>query len=92
MAITVLILAGQRFILTRVFGSLEADVYAAARSYLFILAFAIPFIAVYNAGAALFRVMGNSRVSMYVSFAMNLLNIAAWAWPGRRSPRSFPAS
>ena len=75
-AITVLILAGQRFILTRVFGSLEADVYAAARSYLFILAFAIPFIAVYNAGAALFRVMGNSRVSMYVSFAMNLLNIA----------------
>lgn len=70
------ILAGQRFILTRVFGTLEADVYAAASDYLFILAFAIPFIAVYNAGAALFRVMGNSRISMYVSLAMNLLNIA----------------
>lgn len=71
-----IILLGQNFILTKVFGKVDADVYAAAQSYLFILAFAIPFIAVYNSGAALFRVMGNSRISMYVSLAMNLLNIA----------------
>lgn len=73
--IMVLILVGQNFILTGVFGKLDADVHAAAQSYLFILAFAIPFIAIYNSGAALFRVMGNSKISMYVSLAMNLLNI-----------------
>ena len=74
-AVTILILLGQSFILTRVFGRLDHDVHQAAADYLFILTFAIPFIAVYNSGAALFRVMGNSRISMYVSLAMNLLNI-----------------
>lgn len=74
--VMVLLLAGQRFILNTVFGQIDADVYEAAHTYLFILAFAVPFIAIYNSGAALFRVMGNSRISMNVSLAMNLLNIA----------------
>lgn len=35
----------------------------------------IPFLALYSAGAALFRVMGNSGTSMWVSTAMNAINV-----------------
>ena len=31
--------------------------------------------ALYNAGAAIFRVMGNSKVSMQVSIVMNIINV-----------------
>ena len=35
----------------------------------------IPFIALYNGGAAIFRAMGNSQVSMRVSLLMNAINV-----------------
>ena len=59
-----------------IFGSVEADVMAGALSYLLITALSYPFIALYNAGAALFRVDGNSRLPMTVSVICNLINIA----------------
>lgn len=34
-----------------------------------------PFVAVYNSCAALFRAMGNSRISMLTSLVMNIINI-----------------
>lgn len=57
------------------FGGVSADVMANARIYLFYSAMSYPFIAVYNACAALFRSMGNSKVSMIISFIMNMINI-----------------
>jgi putative MATE family efflux protein len=57
------------------FGDVNADVMANARTYLFYSAMSYPFIAVYNACAALFRSMGNSKVSMIISFFMNFINI-----------------
>lgn len=63
------------FILHQVFGKITAEVMAHSSTYLDIVSLSIPFIALYNGGAALFRTMGNSRVSMYTSLLMNGINI-----------------
>lgn len=57
------------------FGSIADDVMAAGLLYLRITALSFPFIALYNAGAAIFRSLGNSRVSMKVSTLMNIINV-----------------
>lgn len=58
------------------FGDTDAAVMDSAMIYFLISAFSYPFIAVYNAGAALYRAQGNSKVSMYTSALMNVINIA----------------
>lgn len=63
------------FILHGLFGQIEADVMANASTYFLIVEASIPFMALYSAGAAIFRVMGNSSVSMKVSIGMNLVNV-----------------
>ena len=57
------------------FGAIEDDVMANALSYFVISAISYPFIAIFNGLAALFRTMGNSKITMIASFFMNLLNI-----------------
>lgn len=47
----------------------------AAQIYLLIVSVSIPFIALYNACAAVFRTMGNAKVPMYLSLLMNSINI-----------------
>ena len=66
---------GKGFILHLVFGQIDADVMHHANIYLLIVNASIPFIALYNAGAAIFRSMGNSQVSMKVSMLMNIINV-----------------
>lgn len=63
-------------ILSFVFGSIEADVRSNARIYFYITALSYPFLGLYNAGAALFRAIGNSQISMKTSFVMNIFNVA----------------
>lgn len=75
-AVSLLLYLLSGFILGTVFGAIEPDVYAHARTYLLIVTLTAPFVAVYSAGAALFRTMGNSRVSMLISLIMNVVNIA----------------
>lgn len=58
------------------FGSIEPDVMENALIYLTISALSFPFLAVYNACAALFRSMGNSQVTLKVSILINLINVA----------------
>lgn len=67
---------GKGFILNVVFGSIEPDVEAYSNTYMMIVFGCIPFIALYNSGAALFRAMGNSRITMIISIIMNLINVA----------------
>jgi len=59
-----------------VFGAIEADVAAYASTYFDIVTLSFPFMAVYSAGAALFRVMGDSRTTMWISLMTNLINAA----------------
>jgi putative MATE family efflux protein len=61
--------------LNLLFGAVSADVMVNAKIYLFYSAMSYPFIAVYSACAALFRSMGNSKVSMIISFFMNVINL-----------------
>lgn len=70
-----LVMAMCRPMLRAVFGSIDADVMRFAQTYFFVSAVSYPFMGVYNAGAALFRAQGNSRVSMYASLVMNVINI-----------------
>lgn len=69
-------LLGRDAILRLFFGSVEADVMAAAQTYFMITACSFPFLGIYDAGAALYRVMGKTSVTMYVSLAMNVVNVA----------------
>ena len=64
-----------RGLLKLFFGSIDESVMDAGLIYLRITALSFPFIALYNAGAALFRSTGNSKISMQVSLLMNAINI-----------------
>ncbi len=74
--ITAIVYLGRNFILHSVFGAIDADVMSSANTYLMIVTASIPLIALYNGGAAIFRAMGNSKVSMQVSIVMNVINVA----------------
>ena len=62
-------------VLTTVFGRIDADVMAATDKYYSIVMASIPGIALYNGGAAIFRTMGKSDVSLKVSLLMNGINV-----------------
>ena len=75
LAITAVMYLARNLILYHVFGQIEANVMEASKTYLLIVSASIPFIALYNAGAAVFRTMGNSKVPMYLSLLMNSINV-----------------
>lgn len=76
LAVLAVMLIGGRSLLHLIFGATEEDVMDQAVTYFHIVIFSYPFMAVYNSAAALFRSMGNSRVSMKVSLLMNGINVA----------------
>jgi len=64
------------FILNVVFGRIEPEVMRNCNTYLLITLAAVPFIALQNVGAAVFRGMGNSRTPMLISLLVNVLNVS----------------
>ena len=74
--ITGFVLALDRQLLKLLFGEVEPDVMEACVTYLRISAYSYPALAVYNAGAAMYRSMGKTRVTMYLSLASNGINVA----------------
>ena len=73
--IMVLMYLCKNWILHGVFGKIDSDVMGYANTYLVIVSLSIPFIALYNGGAALFRTMGNSNISMIITLIMNIINV-----------------
>lgn len=73
--IMTIVLILKKGLLRLLFGSIENDVMDSAVTYLTISALSYPFLAIYNSCAALFRSMGNSKVSMLTSAFMNAINI-----------------
>ncbi len=73
--ITALLYLCKYLVLHLLFGQIEEDVMAYANTYFLIVEASIPFMALYSAGAAIFRVMGNSSVSMKISLVMNAINV-----------------
>lgn len=57
------------------FGTVDREVMNAATTYFIITACSFPFLGVYNASAAVFRSMGKTNMTMYVSLLMNTFNI-----------------
>lgn len=70
-----LVLIGNEGMLRLMFGKVESDVMQACVTYLRISAYSYPALAVYNSGAALFRSIGKTSVTMYLSAASNIINV-----------------
>lgn len=64
------------FILYTMFGQISNEVRENANTYLMFAALSIPFLGLYNAGAAVFRTMGNSRLPMKIALLMGVMNVA----------------
>lgn len=72
---TVVLIGWHKVILRVIFGQVEAQVMESAATYLIITGLSICPLALYNGCAALFRAMGDSKTTMYISLLMNLLNL-----------------
>lgn len=73
--IMVLCLVFHQFLLNIFFGSIEADVMKACITYFLISALSFPFLGIYNSASALFRSIEKTKITMYVSILMNLINV-----------------
>ncbi len=75
MAIMAISLILHRGILRLLFGAVDQDVMQSAITYFWITALSFPFLGLYNSTAALFRSMHKTKVTMYVSLLMNVVNV-----------------
>lgn len=71
----ILVIILRRFLIGLLFGQIEADVWANADLYLYIVALSIPFIAIYNAGAAIFRTTNDASLPMKILLVCDILNV-----------------
>ena len=71
----ILALIGNARILHLMFGRVEQDVMEACITYLRISAYSYPALGIYNAGASLYRSMGKTTQTMYISIVANVINV-----------------
>ena len=71
----ILVIVLRRFLIGILFGQIEADVWQNAEIYLYIVALSIPFLAIYNAGAAIFRTTNNADLPMKILLVCDVLNV-----------------
>ncbi|WP_297420874.1 MATE family efflux transporter [Clostridium sp.] len=73
--IMILLYLCKSLILNNLFGSITKEVKNAANQYFMVVALSVPFLVLYNAGAAVFRTMGNAKLPMKIMLIMNILNV-----------------
>lgn len=71
-----LVIIGNRTMLRILFGRVEDSVMDACVTYLRISAYSYPALAIYNSGAAIYRSLGKTEVTMYISILSNIINVA----------------
>ena len=69
------VLLGNEAMLCLLFGKVEQPVMEACMIYMRISAYSYPALAVYNAGAAVYRSLGKTNVTMYLSVVSNVINV-----------------
>ena len=74
--VSILVLAGNEAMLRFLFGKVDADVMDACVIYLRISALSYPALAIYNTGAAVYRSLGKTKVTMNISLLANGINVA----------------
>ena len=71
----IICIGSMRWLLSTIFGKVEADVMANAMSYFFITVLSYPFLALFNAGSAFYRASGDSKFPMKIAIIANVFNI-----------------
>ena len=69
------VLIGNQTMLRIMFGKVEEPVMESCIIYLRISAYSYPALAIYNAGASVFRSMGKTSITMYISMIANIINV-----------------
>ncbi len=70
-----LVLLGNKSLISLLFGKVEESVMQACLIYLAISAFSYPALAIYNSGAAIYRSIGQTKATMYISIGSNVINV-----------------
>lgn len=73
--VAIVVLIGNKGMLRLLFGKVEDSVMNACVTYLKISAYSYPALAVYNSGAAVYRSLGKTNVTMYISVMSNIINV-----------------
>lgn len=73
--VSAVVLIGNERILRLMFGRVEDSVMEACITYLRISAYSYPALAIYNSGAAVYRSLGKTKVTMYLSVVSNIINV-----------------
>lgn len=73
--LSMLILGNASAMLQLLFGDVEPAVMESCMTYLRISAYSYPALAVYNAGAAVYRSLGKTKTTMYISVGSNIINV-----------------
>ncbi|MDO4833922.1 MAG: MATE family efflux transporter [Bacillota bacterium] len=58
-----------------IFGAIDRNVMSCSQIYFSVVGLSYPAIGMYYAGTALFRAQGNSKIGLYSSLAVNLINV-----------------
>jgi putative MATE family efflux protein len=71
----IIVVVARHFLIGILFGQIEADVWAIAEMYLYFMALSIPFLAIYNAGAAIFRTTNDATLPMKILLVCDVINV-----------------